>query len=378
MKILFFSPYFIPYISGTTTHPHKVLKHLAKNHQVTVLTFNYDSKLETFEVIDGINVHRLSFLVRVSKGFFSPQSLISFLYHVRRHDVILINLPSAEGLPLVLLSRLIGKKVVSIFHCQVDLGPSPFQRIITQILKQIVNFQLTLSTKITAYTKDYIQSIDWGNSLIRKTTIIPPPVCKLIIEEDFLHKLSTQKGNRIWIGFAGRIAREKGIEYAISAIDKLKLKDSASFVFSGPYGAEVSGEEEYYHKIITLLDRYNINYTFFGTLRYGQLGAFYKSIDILVLPSINQTEAFGMVQAEAMMIGTPVVTTDLPGVRYLVNQTGMGIVVPPKNSNTLAEAISQILENRTKYVNAKNSQNLRKIINQQQTLQSYERLIKEA
>jgi glycosyltransferase involved in cell wall biosynthesis len=69
----------------------------------------------------------------------------------------------------------------------------------------------------------------------------------------------------------------------------------------------------------------------------------------LILPSINSTEAFGMVQVEAMICGTPVVATDLPGVRVPVNMTGMGRIVRPKDSQSLAESIIDVLEHKESY-----------------------------
>jgi glycosyltransferase involved in cell wall biosynthesis len=65
--------------------------------------------------------------------------------------------------------------------------------------------------------------------------------------------------------------------------------------------------------------------------------------DVLVLSSINSTESFGMVQVEAMICGTPVVATDLPGVRQPVGSTGMGRVVPIRDAHALAEAVIDML-----------------------------------
>jgi glycosyltransferase involved in cell wall biosynthesis len=70
---------------------------------------------------------------------------------------------------------------------------------------------------------------------------------------------------------------------------------------------------------------------------------------VTILPSINSTESFGMVQVEAMTCGTPVVATDLPGVRQPVRMTGMGLVVPPEDPASLAEAIISILDNPKGY-----------------------------
>ena len=62
-----------------------------------------------------------------------------------------------------------------------------------------------------------------------------------------------------------------------------------------------------------------------------------------VLPSLNRTESFGLVQVESMLDGTPVVASNLPGVRVPVQTTGMGLVVPIGDTAALAEALIRIL-----------------------------------
>ena len=56
-----------------------------------------------------------------------------------------------------------------------------------------------------------------------------------------------------------------------------------------------------------------------------------------------------MVQVESMFCGTPVVATDLPGVRHAIGYTGMGRIVPPQDSDGLAEGILEVLDNPQKY-----------------------------
>jgi glycosyltransferase involved in cell wall biosynthesis len=80
------------------------------------------------------------------------------------------------------------------------------------------------------------------------------------------------------------------------------------------------------------------------------MAAFFKSCDVTVLPSINSTETFGLVQIESMICGTPVVAAGLPGVREPVRMTGMGKVVPPRDPVRLAEAVLDVLENRPQFV----------------------------
>jgi glycosyltransferase involved in cell wall biosynthesis len=69
-----------------------------------------------------------------------------------------------------------------------------------------------------------------------------------------------------------------------------------------------------------------------------------------VLPSINNTETFGMVQVEAALCGTPSVASALPGVRVVSAMTEMGVTVPPRDAHALAEALLEVLDHREKYV----------------------------
>jgi rhamnosyl/mannosyltransferase len=74
------------------------------------------------------------------------------------------------------------------------------------------------------------------------------------------------------------------------------------------------------------------------------LPAYYQAADVLVLPSVARTEAFGVVQIEAMAAGIPVVCTNLPTGVPWVNQDGVtGLVVPPDDSAALGRAIATIL-----------------------------------
>lgn len=84
-----------------------------------------------------------------------------------------------------------------------------------------------------------------------------------------------------------------------------------------------------------------------GELPQDQMQNFYNAIDLLVVASVNSTEAFGIVQIEAMLTGCPVVATDLPGVRVPVKLTGMGAIARVADSHDLAEKILRVLA--TKY-----------------------------
>ena len=90
------------------------------------------------------------------------------------------------------------------------------------------------------------------------------------------------------------------------------------------------------------------HWKFLGLLNPEQIAAFYPNLDILVLPSINSTESFGLVQIEAMINGIPVVASDLPGVRQPVKIHQFGKIFPVGDSNALASALIDLLEHPIK------------------------------
>ena len=89
---------------------------------------------------------------------------------------------------------------------------------------------------------------------------------------------------------------------------------------------------------------------FLGLVPDEELTAFFHLCEVVVLPSTNSTEAFGMVQVEAMTCGTPVVASDMPGVRQPVLQTGMGKLFAQRDAESLAERLLEVLHDPNSFV----------------------------
>jgi glycosyltransferase involved in cell wall biosynthesis len=159
----------------------------------------------------------------------------------------------------------------------------------------------------------------------------------------FRQKYGLMADERI-IGIAARLATEMGVEFLAEALPQVLEKfPTARVLFAGPY-QNIVGEEEYAQRLAPLIERLGRHWTFLGILADSEFSAFFHACELTVLPSINSTESYGLVQVESMMCGTPVVASDLPGVRVPVRLTGMGKIVPPMDAQKLANAIIAILE----------------------------------
>jgi glycosyltransferase involved in cell wall biosynthesis len=282
----------------------------------------------------------MSFLFKISKGFISPQSLAIFWKQLRHSDVLIVNLPSVEGLPALLLAKLLGKKVIALFHCDITMNQSLWEKGLSLLVRAAIILQLKLSNSIIAYTKDYVESLAYAKVFGRKTIFCLPPVAYQKCDSKYYSYLKKIKKSNYWVGFVGRIAREKGIEVAIEAMKKMPA--NTVMVLVGPKGKEVVGESCYYASVVSRLKKSGISHILLPTLHGEKLSSLYKVLDVLILPSINQTEAFGMVQAEAMLQGTPVIASNLPGVRYTINKTQSGYLVESGSAASLAEALRKV------------------------------------
>lgn len=165
------------------------------------------------------------------------------------------------------------------------------------------------------------------------------------------------------------------MEVLLQALPRiLEAYPNARVLYAGQF-QQVLGEEAYAQRLAPLFEQYRDHWTFLGTLGAREMAAFFANCDVLVVPSLNSTESFGLVQVEAMLCGVPCVASDLPGVRQPVMQTGMGLVAPIGNSYALADCILHILRERSRYVRPRAEIAAR--FSTERTAEEYEALIDE-
>lgn len=372
MKVLISSAYYTPHISGLTNHIRNLAELLAENTiSVSVITTQHKRSLPKQEKIANVSVIRVPYVLKVSKGFIMPRYLFTVLREVKNADHVLINLPQAEGFIVALAAKVYRKKVHSIYVCDVTLEGGFLTKIIENVLRLLNSWCLTLSDTVITLTEDFASSTAVLVHNPKQVKIIPP-VIKIPEVDSVAKKILLQKvpqRDAVLIGFLGRMSSEKGVEYLLDSIARLKKKLDAHFyiVLAGPQ--QVVGEKAYQKRIAASLDKYKEHVIRLGELRDDELGAFYSLLDVLVLPSINATEVFGMVQVEAMLCGTPTVASDLPGVRTIVEQTGMGEIAKRKNAKDLADKIVEVVKYKKSYT--KQKREVEKIYDKSLVLQKY-------
>ena len=345
MRVLVALTYYRPYTSGLTIYAERLAVGLAaRGHHVTVLTSQYDSSLPREEVLHGVHVVRVPVAARISKGVIMPTFGLEATRLTLSHDVLSLHMPQFDAPGLALRGRLLGKPVVLTYHCDLQLPPGAFNRIVDKVVQVANNAAGSLATKIVAYTEDFASHSPYLSRFKSKVEIIPPPV-EIPDSSPADVEAFKQRYNLTGpvIGMAARLAAEKGVEVLLDAMPKIiAAHPDARVLFAGPF-EQVLGEEAYARRLAPLFEKYRNNWTFVGTLSQRELATFFHVCDVVTVPSLNSTESFGLVQVEAMLCGTPSIASNLPGVRQPPTQTGMGLVVPIGDSDALGDAILTII-----------------------------------
>ena len=344
MKILCILNYYYPYISGVSEYARVICEKLVKaGNDVLVLTSNH-AKLPKKEVINNVKVMRTSVICKISKGTVSPEFIIQAVKLSHDADVVWLHLPMIES--GIIASMVAKKKLVCTYHCDINLPKSILNDFIVKVMDISNNQCLKRSQGILVTSVDYAKHSRLGQKHISKLIEAGAPI------KEYQCKDKVRSDKKV-IGFCGRIVEEKGIDVLINAFALLsKKRNDIVLKIGGDYKNIAGGSiYEILQKQIQSLGVQNIE--FLGRIPDEKMGEFYSELDVFVLPSINSLEAFGMVQLEAMFCGVPVVASDLYGVRTIVTNTSMGVVVEKNNAKALADGINEVIDNPKKYIRSK-------------------------
>ncbi len=380
MKILTVLTYYRPHTSGLTIYAERLARAFVKRgHQVTMMTTQYDPSLSREELMDDVKVIRVPVAARVSKGVLAPTFGLVATKLVWQHDVVQLHLPQFDAPGVALRARLFGKPAVLTYHCDLLLPPGVFNRFVNLVVKFQNNMAGLLANHIVTYTQDYADHSSYLSRYASKLIPILPPVELPVPTPQAVSAFAEQnrtKERRPVIGMVTRFAAEKGVEILLEALPAiLKKYPSAQVLYAGQH-QNVMGEQAYFDRLSPQIHEYENSghWTFLGNLDPIQLVALYPNLDVLTVPSLNSTEAFGLVQIEAMMNGVPCVPSALPGVRRPVQMHGMGKVSQIGDSASLAESILGVLDDPQRFAYRGDIEAIKKSYDPDSIAQEYEKL----
>jgi glycosyltransferase involved in cell wall biosynthesis len=353
MRILTALTYYRPHYSGLTIYAERQARALAnRGHKVVILTSRFNKHLKAHEHCDGVEIIRPKVWFHISKGVIMPGMLYWAWKLIRQTDVVQLHVPQLDAAPIALLSKLLGVPVVLTYHCDLHLPPGLVHRAANWASNLANRISAGMADVIVTNTLDYAENSAFLRPYLHKLHPIYPPVEVEPVTpstvEAFRVKFGIRPGERL-IGMAARLAAEKGVEYLVRALPQvLERHPTARVLFVGPY-QNVLGEEAYAQRLMPMIEGLGDHWTFLGVVSPEEMSTFFHVSEVTVLPSINSTESFGLVQVESLACNTPVVASELPGVRVPVKETGAGISVTPADSEALAQALVAILEAPAEY-----------------------------
>jgi glycosyltransferase involved in cell wall biosynthesis len=376
LKILQVLYYYRPHYSGLTIYAERLAKCLAeREHEVTVLTSRHNPTYPKDEIVDGVHVVRVPVAFSVSRGVVMPAFLPIAAKLMREHDIVHLHLPMVEAAAVAAEAKVLRKRLIITHHADLHLPKGRLNSVAQHAVYISGLGAGKLADRIVANTHDRAEGSLFIRRFQNKTSAIYPPI-EIDLPTDggacTFRENHNLNGHPL-IGFVGRFSSEKGCDFLLRSIPLiLESLPDAVVLFAGEYQNVVG--ETLYQRCAPLLKQHAEHVRMLGVLSDPDLVDFYAAIDVLALPSINHTETFGIVQVESMLCGTPVVASDLPGVREPVRITGMGRVVPPRDEKELASALIDVIKNRNGYIKPRDD--IEKIFSIDATVDAYERVYK--
>ena len=249
----------------------------------------------------------------------------------KKADVVHIHLPFPLADAAAMLSGYKGRIVVS-WHSDVVK-----QKKLMLIYKPFMRWLLRRADAVIVATEGHINGSEHLPEYREKCAVVPygiRPEDYLSIERrPVLTERATDK-TAVKVFFTGRLVYYKGVDVLLRAFSKVK-------------GCElfIAGEGDLEPKLREYARKRGLDgrVHFLGFLPEEELRQAYADCDIFVLPSVARSEAFGIVQLEAMVYGKPVINTDLPsGVPHVSLDGITGLTVPPSDAGALAKAVNTL------------------------------------
>ncbi len=339
MRILHvYKDYYPPVKGGIENHLNLLCNGLKKRGVgVHVLVANTQMKFDT-ENFNGIPIAKATQWGRFSSAPLTP----TFHRYLRRlgenADIIHFHHPNPTAEFAYFFSNLTNKKLVITYHSDI-IRQDKLGKLYAPFRKRF----LQMADKIIATSPNYIDSSAVLRPLKDRCRVIPLgiDIQRFDVQHDIgrVEAIRRRHAGKPIVLFVGCFRYYKGLHLLIAAMKKVDAK--LLLIGNGPES----------HRLQKLVKRNQLNnkIEFLGELSDDAVNAYYKACDIFVLPSHLRSEAFGLVQLEAMCCRKPVISTELgTGTSFVNVDQETGLTVKPNDVEALSTAINQLISDPEK------------------------------
>lgn len=333
--IVIVGKYYPPEFGGVERYTRDVADAVSDRHQVTVVVHSRTAE-DSIEKNANVTVIRCGTAKTISSQPLSP----SMFRHLRalKPDLVHFNAPNFWGAAMLLLMNYNAPLMIT-HHADV-FGRPILRRIVMPLYRQLA--RQAKGVVVNSLTNAY-GSIDLPRNA-GPFVEIPWGVDQRLfdINDASRAEISAERRQRYGdspvIGFVGRFVRYKGLSILIEALAHLEGVH-ALLIGNGPLRSQINEQV----RAANLASRVH----FLGDIDEAKKIRAMAMMDLLVLPSVDTTETFGLAQIEAQLMGLPVIASRLPtGVTDVTIDNVTGILVEPRNPIALADAISRLIDDR--------------------------------
>ena len=327
---------FPPYWAGTgnVAYHNARLMH-ERGHEVTVFTARTD---RDGEMVFPFRVERLPTLLRIGNAPLTP----ALIARLGGFDLIHLHYPYIFGAELTLAaSRLHSTPLLLTYHNRLEEERLPKRALFAVYNRALEPLMLRASVRVLAVRRDHLISRHPRFALSERVAELPNGVDTELFRPHDTRTCRIDLGLpldapvALFVGALDRAHQSKNVGGLLRAFAAFSTRAGHLLIVGG--GDLVS-------ELTTLAEHLGIGprVHFLGQRAPADLPPLYSASDVTVLPSVKQ-ESFGLVLIESMACGTPVIATDLPGVRAVVEQGVDGLLVPPGDAGALTQALSAML-----------------------------------
>lgn len=328
--ILQVGKFYYPHQGGMETHLRSLCGELRQAAvKVEVLVAN-DRALTEYEELDGIRVTRAGQPLNLASSPVCPT--LSRHIKAAQADIVHLHLPHPTALLSYLASGHKGRLVVT-YHSDIIR-----QKILGTAFGPFLKRGLARADAIIVGSPNYLHSSPVLQHFADKCHVVPFGIPLTPFENPDTEEVKAikQRFPKPLILGVGRLVYYKGFEYLVRAMRD--VPGHLLLVGKGPLHGKLLEEA----RTAGVSDRMTILDDVQDVVPY------YHAADIFALPSIARSEAFGIVQLEAMACGKPVVNTNLDsGVPFVSVDGVTGLTVPPADAEALGQALNKLLKNHS-------------------------------